>query len=96
MHRVLIAFGLGLALFAPFGMAVARPPTGPLALVLGPPWMDLDRIILDSGGALVGPSQARFARLAQSEAPDFAQSLMSNGAWAVGDGSLIAQLCGIT
>ena len=96
MRRFLIIAGLGLALFAPFGMAVARAPLGPLALVIAPPWVDVDRVILASGGALVGPVQGPFARLVQSDDPDFAQSLLSKGVWAVGDGSLIAQLCGIS
>jgi hypothetical protein len=56
----------------------------------------MDPVILASGGALVGPVQAPFARLAQSDDPDFAQTLLSKGVWAVGDGSFIAQLCGIS
>ncbi len=96
MRRILIAVGFGLALIAPFGMAVARPPMGPLALVIAPPWIALDRVILASGGAPVGPVQGPFARLAQSDDPDFAQTLLSKGAWAVGDGSFIAQFCGIS
>lgn len=96
MRRVLMSVGLGLSVFAPFGMAVARPPLGSLALVIAPPWVDMDPVILASGGALVGPVQAPFARLAQSDDPDFAQTLLSKGVWAVGDGSFIAQLCGIS
>ena len=67
---------------------------GPIALVIAPPWLDAEAIIHAAGGAIVGPFQSPFAMLAQSDDPDFAQSLLASGIWAVRDGRVIAQLCG--
>jgi hypothetical protein len=95
MRWIFTFAGLGFALIAPFGMALARPPVGPIALVIAPPWIDFERAILAAGGTLIGPVQAPFARLAQSDGADFVPILLSKGIWAVVDGSAIAQLCGV-
>jgi hypothetical protein len=94
MGRLLIFAGLGLGFLAPFGAALARPPNGPIALVIAPPWMDTAGIVAASGGRLIGPVQSPFAVLAESGDPGFSENLLARGIWAVRDGSVVAQLCG--
>lgn len=95
MRRFLIFAGLSLGFLAPFGAALARPPNGPIALVIAPPWMDTAGIIAAYGGRLIGPFQSPFAVLAESADPEFSNNLLASGIWAVRDGSVVAQLCGI-
>ena len=84
---------LSSALLVPF--VVAPAPDGDLALVIAPPWVDIDTVIAGSGGGLVGPVQAPFATLARFETDVPVHRLKGHGAWAVLDGRRIALICGV-
>ena len=94
----LIAAFFGLALMAGPVMLLAAPPAaaGGLVLVISPPWSGgAARIVVQSGGQLVGPDAAPFARFATSEGPKFDRKLREAGAWAVLDGTRLAAICGV-
>lgn len=85
------------SLCLPFGLAVASAPVagaGP-RLVLHAPWADGLVLVRAAGGTPIGPFQAPMGMLAQAdESADFDARLRLAGAWAVLDGTAIAQLCG--
>jgi hypothetical protein len=84
-----------ICLFLPL-MALGRPASdavdGPV-LVIVPPWDNAHQIVADAGGQIIGFDHAVFGVLASAPHPDFNQSLLDAGAWAVRDGAILASLC---
>ncbi|APX12739.1 hypothetical protein BWR18_14380 [Tateyamaria omphalii] len=86
---------LGLA--APLaGLTLQPPKQSDLRLVFLAPWQDADMLAQSAGGTLVGPQQALFAALVQTDDPArFDQRARDFGAFGVRDGAVIAALCGV-
>lgn len=68
--------------------------TEPVIVVAGPGG-EPARIIHAAGGWVVGPVNAPFGALGFSDLSGFAEKLKANGAWAVLDGRVFADLCGV-
>jgi len=92
--RSVLSIG-AMCLLLPF-MAIGQPVSdaveGPV-LVIVPPWGDAHQIVTDAGGQIIGFDRALFGVLAAATHPDFNQSLLDAGAWAVRDGAILANLC---
>ena len=75
-------------------LAISRPVSGQVTLVIAAPWDDAHAIARRAGGKVIGLAGVTFAGLAQSDNPEFAAQLRTNGAWVVSDGRLMAKYCG--
>lgn len=67
---------------------------GPVLVVAGP-GTNLEQIVEQSGGWVVGVSRAPLAIMGFSDGSDFEIRLKENGAWAILDGKALAWLCGV-
>lgn len=76
-------------------IATVEPVAGDVVLVVAGPFSDVDTLVEQSGGRIIGPASGTFGTFATSPDPTFFDQLEANGAWAVTDGTLIAQLCGV-
>lgn len=84
-------------LIAPIAMmATAQPQLGEPLLVVASPWKSggADRIILDAGGTLVGPTKAPLASMTVYEHDNYLEQLDQNGAWVVIAAKNLSALCG--
>lgn len=68
---------------------------GAPVLVVAGPKANLEQIIEQSGGWVVGVSRAPLAIMGFSDGIDFENRLRENGAWAILDGKALAWLCGV-
>lgn len=87
---------LAVTLIGPI-LALASTPLkadGP-RLVIVPPWVNADVLVVQAGGQVIGPIQAPLGALAYSEKPNFDADLRKHGAIAVLDGAAIARICGV-
>ncbi|MEM9552435.1 MAG: hypothetical protein AAGA05_14745 [Pseudomonadota bacterium] len=76
-------------------LAAPLPEDGP-RLVLYPPWVDGADLVQQAGGDSIGPYRAPMGVLAfASDSEAFDRRLRAAGAWAVIDGTIIANLCGL-
>ncbi|MBM7069622.1 hypothetical protein [Actibacterium sp. 188UL27-1] len=91
----LIALAMLVGPVAVLLQSVARvdKSSGPY-LVIGPPWGGLDQIIVDAGGFPVGLMNPPLGRLAAGN-DLFIENVLAGGAWLVGDGALLAAICGV-
>lgn len=91
---VLVAMGLaGLVAVGSASLILALPaPKGDLLLVLVPPWIGANEVVLAAGGQITGPLSAPLSVLAIGTTPD---RLLAAGAFWVADGRLAARLCGL-
>ncbi|TGD67613.1 hypothetical protein EYC08_02845 [Tabrizicola sp. WMC-M-20] len=95
MQKILIVATLCVGVFAPVANLLAGPPQVSVpALVILPPWLDAGLLVLASGGRVIGPETAPFARFVVSDDPGFFPRLVEAGAWWVFDGQRLASLCG--
>lgn len=78
-------------------LALSRAPQQPagLYLVVLPPWADRAAILHRTGGHAVGPEQAPFGLLLQSDVPDVARVARAAGALWVTGGATLAAMCGV-
>lgn len=92
----LILMGLMGVFAAPVGVLVSAPVTdGQAMLIIAAPWVDTSEIIRKAGAAQIGPQSAPLGALAYSEESGLENRLREAGAWAVLDGRVISQLCGV-
>ena len=91
---VLVAMGLaGLVAVGVGSLVTALPaPEGDLLLVLVPPWIGAEELVLAAGGQITGPISAPLSVFATGTTPD---RLRAAGAFLVADGRLAARLCGM-
>lgn len=88
--------GLMSLLAAPASVLVsASAKEGSVMLVVAAPWRDAATIISDAGADIIGPQTSPFAAFAASEAAGTVARLKRAGAWAVLDGQIISQMCGV-
>lgn len=73
-------------------VATVQNSSGPY-LVVGPPWVSLDQVILDAGGFPVGLMTPPLGRLAAGD-DIFVETVRDKGAWFVANGRIIAAICG--
>ena len=76
-------------------IAAARPEAGSVVLVITGPITDTGALIEQSGGRMIGPLSGVMGTLAVSHDAAFFDRLDQNGAWAVTNGTLLAQICGV-
>lgn len=90
-----LIFFVGLVTGPALAVSMSPPLGGDVMLVIVPPWVDADRAIVAAGGEPIGPVRALFGQFAVGRSPDFLTEVRTNGAWAVADGRVLAQLCGV-
>jgi len=76
-------------------IAAEKPVAGDIVLVISGPFADTGVLIEESGGRMVGPLSGAMGTLAISQDAAFFDRLEENGAWAVTNGTLLAQICGV-
>lgn len=92
----------GLVLTAAFcsgpviALTSAKPTPAEIMLVVAAPGTNTAALIEYSGGRAIGPDASVLGALAIADSEAFVERLKANGAWLVRDGTLIAQLCGVT
>ncbi|SLN49623.1 hypothetical protein AQS8620_02124 [Aquimixticola soesokkakensis] len=82
---------------APLSLVLGPVSGADIVVVVAPPWRDIDRVVSQAGGAVVGPLRAPFAVLAQFDAPIDAHITAlarAAGAWTLLDGDTLASICG--
>ena len=91
--------GLGFALASivpPFAALIAEPPEpGKPVLVVHWPWRDVQNLVHDAGGHVLGPVRAPFGFLATSDDAAFLTAISNTPNLIVADGYSLAKLCGV-
>lgn len=76
-------------------ITATEPVAGDVVLVIASPFSDIKTLVEQSGGRILGPETGAIGSLAISDNSAFFDELKEHGAWAVTDGGLLAQLCGV-